>query len=308
MRYNENQEDFRNTLENKDWMYEQYITKKKSLSAIGEMVNCGTGIVTDFLKFHNIEIRDGSQAQLTEEAHKILNDKELLLKKYNDNFESAESIARELNCTGATVLKHLRKFGIVTRSGSEAFIKKESFILLNNIEWMYEQYVIRRRTTYDISRELNVSDTMVGRQLKLLEIQVRNGSDAFLNPFALKHLRDSEWLFDQYIIKNKTAKEIAKELSCCYSTIIDYLNKYDIDLKKYHSVSSQERKLRTFFEENNIVHHVSRRNIINPKELDIYFPEHNIAIEVNGLYWHGELKKNKFYHETKRKMCEEKGI
>ena len=45
----------------------------------------------------------------------------------------------------------------------------------------------------------------------------------------------------------------------------------------------------------------SDRSLINPYELDIYLPEKKIAIEFNGLYWHGEKQKGKDYHEKKMK-------
>jgi hypothetical protein len=51
------------------------------------------------------------------------------------------------------------------------------------------------------------------------------------------------------------------------------------------------------------------RNILSGRELDIYLPELNLAIEYNGLYWHSELKgKDKNYHLNKTKECKEKGI
>ncbi len=51
------------------------------------------------------------------------------------------------------------------------------------------------------------------------------------------------------------------------------------------------------------------RNIISPKELDIYIPSKKVAIEFDGLYWHStEHQKNKNYHLDKTIMCEEKGI
>ena len=53
----------------------------------------------------------------------------------------------------------------------------------------------------------------------------------------------------------------------------------------------------------------SNRSIINPYELDIYIPDHNLAIEFNGLYWHTENQgKDKRYHYNKWKMCKDKGI
>jgi hypothetical protein len=50
------------------------------------------------------------------------------------------------------------------------------------------------------------------------------------------------------------------------------------------------------------------RNILNGKELDIYLPEKNLAIEVNGLYYHCDDYKGKNYHLNKTKICKEKGI
>ena len=51
------------------------------------------------------------------------------------------------------------------------------------------------------------------------------------------------------------------------------------------------------------------RSIIAPKELDVYIPEKNFAIEYNGLYWHSEAQdKGQSYHLNKTKMCMNKGI
>ena len=44
------------------------------------------------------------------------------------------------------------------------------------------------------------------------------------------------------------------------------------------------------------------------KELDIYIPEFNVAIEVNGSYWHSEEKKNKWYHFDKTLECQKNGV
>jgi very-short-patch-repair endonuclease len=46
------------------------------------------------------------------------------------------------------------------------------------------------------------------------------------------------------------------------------------------------------------------RNVIFPKELDFYFPELNLAIEYDGLYWHSNNKKTL----EKHRLCKEKNI
>lgn len=52
------------------------------------------------------------------------------------------------------------------------------------------------------------------------------------------------------------------------------------------------------------------KTILNSrKEIDIYIPNKNIAIEYNGLRWHSELfNEDKFYHLSKTIECEKKGI
>jgi hypothetical protein len=67
----------------------------------------------------------------------------------------------------------------------------------------------------------------------------------------------------------------------------------------------------------NIKYITNSRSIISPYELDFYLPEHNIAIECNGVYWHteGQLASRKplpcsirNYHLFKYNMCKENGI
>lgn len=52
------------------------------------------------------------------------------------------------------------------------------------------------------------------------------------------------------------------------------------------------------------------RLMITPKELDIYFPEHKVAVEYCGLYWHSDQHERMVssYHRKKLDLCNEKGI
>ena len=56
----------------------------------------------------------------------------------------------------------------------------------------------------------------------------------------------------------------------------------------------------------------NNRTVISPKELDIYIPSMNIALEFNGSYWHSleklEEKGGIDYHKDKSVACAEKGI
>lgn len=51
------------------------------------------------------------------------------------------------------------------------------------------------------------------------------------------------------------------------------------------------------------------KGAINGKyELDIYIPSKNLAIEYNGLYWHSEIMRDRFYHLDKTNECNTRGI
>ena len=74
-------------------------------------------------------------------------------------------------------------------------------------------------------------------------------------------------------------------------------------------VSSPEKEVRNFIKKLNIEILYSDRNILSGKELDIYIPSLQKAIEFNGLFWHYS---DKYFvsgkHANKSNLCREKGI
>lgn len=77
---------------------------------------------------------------------------------------------------------------------------------------------------------------------------------------------------------------------------------------QYTKGTSIELFITRFLDDNNIEYFTNVRNIIAPKELDIYIPAKNIAIECNGVYWHSTEFKTSNYHQQKYHECESKGI
>lgn len=64
--------------------------------------------------------------------------------------------------------------------------------------------------------------------------------------------------------------------------------------------------VRNILDKNNIKYEVNVRDIIKPKELDIYIPSKHVAIECNGVYWHS--RRNKNYHYDKYSQCKENNV
>lgn len=74
----------------------------------------------------------------------------------------------------------------------------------------------------------------------------------------------------------------------------------------HSSGTTLELFIRDILDKYNIEYQTNIRSIISPKELDIYIPSKQIAIECNGIYWHS--KNNSSFHQNKYKECRQKGI
>ena len=72
--------------------------------------------------------------------------------------------------------------------------------------------------------------------------------------------------------------------------------------------TSIEIFVRNILDELGIEYITNDRTILKPKELDIYIPSKNIAIECNGVYSHSTLYKSTSYHIDKFKSCRSQGI
>lgn len=76
-----------------------------------------------------------------------------------------------------------------------------------------------------------------------------------------------------------------------------------------NSISSLELKVREWLDEMGISYETNVRTIIPPHEVDIWIPEKNIAIEVNGCYWHSDINRpDPNYHIDKFLDAHKAGI
>lgn len=80
--------------------------------------------------------------------------------------------------------------------------------------------------------------------------------------------------------------------------------------KCFRNSSKKENEIIEFLKNAGISNVItgSRDILSDNKELDIYLPEHKLAIEFDGLYWHSELKVSSEYHKQKTDECIAKGI
>lgn len=193
---------------------------------------------------------------------------------------------------------------------------------LEDYQWLYNERIIQQKSIEHIAEFLGVSTIPVVKYLKqhglhqLVDGRNRNSASVLIlkNKNKLKELYES----------GLTCEQIAEQLGVSKTTVARWLNIHNITIR---SPNSYERKVKKISAEENSVYEFiceiyrgsiqqSNRSILKGKELDIYLPEKNLAIEYNGLYSHmyrphektEALIKDKSYHLEKTTKCEEQGI
>ncbi|MDD4242763.1 MAG: GIY-YIG nuclease family protein [Bacilli bacterium] len=97
-------------------------------------------------------------------------------------------------------------------------------------EYLYEQYVIKERSSVDIAKECNCSYSTITRKLKGFGFNIRTNTESKLSK-NIDKLMNYNWMFKQYITNNRPLSSIAKELKCSDKTIANYLRILNISLK-----------------------------------------------------------------------------
>jgi hypothetical protein len=122
-----------------------------------------------------------------------------------------------------------------------------------------------------------------------------------LKTISNSHLKLHNMTQDEY--KIKYGDVISKNLKDNYT---ERLSTYEIS-PSYRS--EPENEIAEFIKSLNVDVLLNNKSVLNGTELDIYLPNHNIAIEYNGLYWHSEKQgKTKTYHLDKTIKCLTKNI
>lgn len=124
---------------------------------------------------------------------------------------------------------------------------------------------------------------------------------------AIKSADNMKKFIYKHFDHTPSAIELGEALGIKRGTVKTHLENMDLNDKITHGiaqVSGYEKALQTMFP----CDHLSDRAVLNGKELDLYYPEKNFAIEFNGNYWHSELKKEKEYHQNKTIEAARKGI
>lgn len=123
----------------------------------------------------------------------------------------------------------------------------------------------------------------------------------------IETLLDKETLVELY--NTTPVWQIAEKLGVHIQTVYKHLNSHNI---REPFKSSEENEIVRFLQSEGITNIVrnTRKLLPSKKEIDIYLPDYNLAIEYNGVYWHHEdiAHITRSYHLEKFKECEAIGV
>lgn len=126
------------------------------------------------------------------------------------------------------------------------------------------------------------------------------------NKPGLEKLRDKDTLSE--LFSKHTIDEIVGITGAAFTTVYQYLEDFGFRSKFQ---SSYEVEIINFLRSHGVENIVNNtRKLIPNREIDIFLPDYNLAIEFNGVYWHHSESPNidKHYHYNKFKKCEEIGV
>jgi len=122
-------------------------------------------------------------------------------------------------------------------------------------------------------------------------------------------------LLDDYVTNKCGSTSYVYNFKCkicdnIFSSTVMGSGKIPICRKCYPIIknSNLEQIIKDFLNKKNIKHIDGDRTILEGKEIDIFLPEFNLGIEINGNYFHSELggDKTKFYHINKTTLSNNK--
>ena len=245
------------------------------------------GFLTKFCKESNLEIPKNDY-QAREEFCKTGN---YWWEKYF-TVEKVDDIARKKcpYCDWSIEMEGNWKLSFIMHIRNAHKIKKEQF--LKDYESETETFK-RKYDEHWYDENSYITCVICGKRLKRLD-------NLHLKLHGINKLEYLS-IYNNSILSKNTYDKLRHN----YDSMQKYIEQHPDILKD----TKPENEIKDFIRSLGITEIKRDRKILEGnKEIDIYIPSHNIAIEFNGCYWHTEKFKDKKYHLNKTLECEEKGI
>ena len=148
-----------------------------------------------------------------------------------------------------------------------------------------------------------------GQDWKITADVIERSGELYLN---LQYNRDRSIEFFNTLEYKPTVKDLCDIFNCTQYCIYNWIERLNLSSYVKLTDTNYEDYMIEFLESCGIdkseIIHNDRKALGEQKELDLYVPKYNLAIEMNGNYWHSSLFVDRNYHFNKSKQAAEKGI
>ena len=145
-------------------------------------------------------------------------------------------------------------------------------------EYLEKEYIQKRKTLDNIASQLGISPQPIKNRLREYKIKTRDRSDCQIR--KVKQYHDKKWLIDEYLIKEKSSIQIAKELKISHATILRWMGKHGIKSRDngYHWIGDKNPNYRGYIIQNG--GYISDMVVGHPRSgNNNYVPRHVLVIE-----------------------------
>lgn len=194
------------------------------------------------------------------------------------------------------------------KRGRKAHNKKQI-----DVDKVIDLYVNQHKSIVEIAKIIgNVSNVTLKKALSAADVKLRPHSENqklhSSKKGSITHLYDADWWKEQYA--TKSSDQLARELGCSPSLVLQRLKQYSIPAVNFNKDTEPEKIIISILDSIGIPYEKKVRSVLtNNRELDFIIPSKNIAVEVNGIFWHSSAAgKTSDYHLQKTLDCTSKNI
>jgi predicted transcriptional regulator len=240
-------------LKDEGWLRQRYVEEGVSVPEIAGELGLSRTPVRRFMKYHGIEFRETSEANSLRHTpmSSKLRDREWMRKQYEDEYWSTVDIADATDTTPATAQRWLEEHDITIRPflESTSLAKTESAVPeLYDEEYMRREYIEKEKNTPEIADDLGVSTTPVRNWLRHHGIELRTSAESMADG-NLTPLTDSDWVKQEYVVRERTIYDIGDELGVAPTTVSRYIERHGFETRgNYYTPQNFEHPVRSEWE------------------------------------------------------------
>jgi hypothetical protein len=260
----------------------------------------GYNVVCDYIDVKIEHLTNGSR-QIVEVECDFCN--KIVFITFREYFRNTSNGNKYACCKGCGALKakenNLLKYGVDHPMALEETQNKakKTNLMKYGVEFLQQSKEIREKTIKNVREKWGVDHVSKSEEIRLVTSKISHDKNyiQYVSDNLSKFKCDSGFEHEFLITGDNYYHRKKNNLTLC--TVCTPIG---------DSQSIKEKQLL------NYIHSIYEGEVINSYrdefEIDIYLPELNLGFEFNGLYWHSELWKDKWYHLNKSRFFFKKGI